>query len=131
MRATQAEQLSHMRRMGNSYRQIAESLGMPLSTVKSFCRRKGITVKAGTGRCEYCGVEVKQAEHRKAKRFCSDTCRTRWWSEHRQLLTGALRVAFHCLYCGREFMDYAATGRKYCCHECYINARFGGAYDEQ
>lgn len=130
MRAAQAEQVTHMRLMGNSYGRIADELGLPLNTVKSFCRRKGIVTEDGVSRCEYCGAEVKQTEHRKRKRFCSDTCRTRWWSAHRHLLHRASRVALHCLNCGREFTDYATAGRKYCSHECYINTRFGGAgYD--
>lgn len=127
MKAAQAEQISHMRRMGNSYGRIAESLGMSLNTVKSFCRRQGITGEAGMAICEYCGAEVVQTKHRKKKRFCSNTCRTRWWSAHRHLLGGEARVALYCLHCGCEFMDYPAAARKYCCHECYIKARFGGA----
>lgn len=130
MRAAQAEQISHMRRMGNSYGQIAESLGVPLNTVKSFCRRKGIMPESGVSHCEWCGSDVEQTEHRKPKRFCSDTCRTRWWSAHRHLLSSTSQVAIRCLHCGREFMDYATTGRKYCCHACYVKARFGGVDDD-
>lgn len=130
MRAIQAEQISHMRRMGNSYGRIAESLGVSLNTVKSFCRRKGIIAESGVSRCEWCGSEVKQTEHRKTKRFCSDACRTKWWSAHRHLLNSTSQVMLRCLYCGREFVDYATAGRKYCCHECYIKARFGGASDD-
>lgn len=130
MIAAQAEQISHMRRMGNSYGRIADALGLPLNTVKSFCRRRGITEKAEVSLCEYCGAEVGQTEHRKTKRFCSDACRMHWWSKHRHLLGGASRVAHHCLNCGREFTDYSTAGRKYCCHECYINARFGGVDDD-
>lgn len=130
MTMRQEGQIVHMRRMGNSYRQIADELGVPLSTVKSFCRRKGVAAETGISRCECCGVEIEQSEHHRTKRFCSDTCRTRWWSAHRHLLNSTSKVLLHCLHCGREFTDYASTGRKYCCHECYIKARFGGAGDE-
>lgn len=117
MRTAQAEQISHMRRMGNSYGQIADSLGLPLNTVKSFCRRRCITAESGVSLCECCGVEVKQTEHRKVKRFCSDTCRTKWWSAHQHLFSRTSRVPIHCQYCGRKFTDYATAGRKYCSHD--------------
>lgn len=131
MRAAQAVQISHMRRMGNSYGQIAESTGLPLNTVKSFCRRQGITAVDGVSLCACCGVEVEQTEHRKVKRFCSDACRASWWREHRHMMSRRSEAIIHCLHCGREFTDYASVQRKYCCHECYIKARFGGADDEQ
>jgi endogenous inhibitor of DNA gyrase (YacG/DUF329 family) len=30
--------------------------------------------------CEFCGQSVRQSEHRKRKRFCSDKCRMSWWN---------------------------------------------------
>jgi hypothetical protein len=35
-----------------------------------------------------------------------------------------------CQFCGAEFAAYGNCNRKYCSHECYINARFknGGKY---
>jgi hypothetical protein len=30
-----------------------------------------------------------------------------------------------CASCGRMFEDYTRNHRKYCCHACYIQDRFG------
>lgn len=35
-------------------------------------------------------------------------------------------MCFVCPSCGREFTAYGNAGRKYCCHPCYIAARFKG-----
>lgn len=126
-------QITRLRRMGKGYGSIADELGVSLNTVKSFCRRKGLTGRVSEGgvvRCAFCGAEVPQAEHRKPKKYCSDACRMKWWNAHRHLLHRRTGVVFHCLSCGREFTDYASAGRKYCSHACYIKDRFGGGIDE-
>lgn len=129
MTATQKSQILHMRLMGSSYGQIAQDLGLSLNTIKSFCRRNNLGERKSENviRCAYCGTEVMQTKHRKAKKFCSDSCRMHWWKEHRQMLNRKSRAAFRCLLCGGEFLDYRSTGRKYCSHACYIADRFGGA----
>ena len=33
-----------------------------------------------------------------------------------------------CEKCGKKFISYGNKDRKYCCHECYIEDRFGGEY---
>lgn len=139
MTAIQEEQIAHMRMAGESYGKIADSLNISVNTVKSFCRRKNIyggkgeTNKTQDGKvsCAYCGEEVPQPEHRKAKRFCSDACRVKWWNRHRQLAGRKNKMTLVCRNCGREFSDYGSAGRKYCCHGCYVAARFkGGGGDE-
>ena len=77
-----------MRAAGNGYGSIAQSLGISLNTVKSFCRRKAITEKTAvllTGEttcCENCGREIQQVAKRKKKRFCCDKCRNQWCNSH-------------------------------------------------
>ncbi len=100
MRTAQAEQISHMRRTGNSYGRIADSLGLPLNTVKSFCRRRGITAETSASLCECCGAEVKQMEHRKTKRFCSEE----------QLTSYETQVDYYTSYIqSREDWDFVAV----------------------
>ncbi len=139
MTAKQEEQIRRMRQMGASYGKIAECLNLSCNTVKSFCQRRnlgGKTDKSANKQkdvilCAFCGKEVPQAEHRKLKKYCSDTCRMNWWKDHRHLIVRKSVTDFRCLYCGRVFMDYGSAKRKYCSHECYISYRFGGSDNEQ
>lgn len=57
---------------------ISNTLGVSVNTVKSHIRRHPVI--PGTLNCLYCGKPVVQTEKRKAKRFCSDTCRIRYWN---------------------------------------------------
>ena len=112
-------------RMG--YTAIADALGLPKNTVKSFCQRNGL----GKGSreqndaqeevCRQCGETIEQTAHRKTRRFCSDACRLAWWHTHRDHSRNAKRRV--CPTCQKEF----TTDRRqtYCSHTCYIEARFG------
>lgn len=134
MNAKCEEQISHLRRMGESYGKIAEKLGISANTVKSYCQRHKLGGKMNAQisvmPCPCCGGNVSQAEHHKTKRFCSDACRAKWWSKHRHLIDRCSAVSFCCRNCGKEFIDYKSTERKYCCHECYIADRFGNTNNE-
>ena len=92
MMDAQKDRIRQMKAGGFGYIKIARELGLPENTVKSFCRREGLNRKApdkgapvteaGIGTCPCCGAEVVQNPGRKAKRFCSDKCRNKWWSSH-------------------------------------------------
>ncbi len=74
--------------------------------------------------CEQCGVLVQQHPKRKRKRFCCDACRMKWWNDHRD--ANAVRTEdINCQGCGKVVKAIKGSGRKYCCHECYIKDRFG------
>ena len=60
-------------RMG--YGRISHQLGIPLSMVKSYCRRNNLFGSAGGKVCMQCGHPLEQVPHRKKKKFCSDGCR--------------------------------------------------------
>ena len=77
--------------------------------------------------CLCCGEKVTQQPHRKPKRFCSDTCRLRWWHAHRDREKNA--ADRRCFSCGRVFRS--SREQKYCSHACYIKARFGGNAHER
>ena len=90
--------LSAMRKAGRSYTEIAAELGISKNTVETFCRRNGLTPETEsipveitpaptTERlCPHCGKPVIQLEGRKEKKFCSDTCRNRWWNSHMDMV---------------------------------------------
>ena len=119
-----AQQLKH----GLGYTDIAKKLGMSVNTVKSYCQRNGLRRSRSTAApkqvdtvCRQCGSALIHTPGRKKKKFCSDTCRMRWWHAHREL--GRNARAARCQTCGKEFVTDRA--QKYCSHPCYISARFG------
>ena len=121
------ERVAELRCEGLGYKAIAREVGVPRSTVRAFLRRTELAAgKAAEARpCKWCGAMVAQAPGRKAKLFCSDRCRSRWWGAHiadeaRKGMTSHL-----CAACGKEFHAYASRGRKYCCRACYRRDRFG------
>lgn len=122
-----------LRFWGRSYKEIAELLAIKESTVKSYCSRNHLTdrdIEAQTinkaGFCQQCGEPIEQQAKRKPRRFCSDECRVKWWNGHRQLKRHRETRLISCNGCGTAFMVYGNQSRKYCSHECYIHARYGG-----
>lgn len=123
------EKIRFWREDGWGYGAIAKKLGISENTIKTFCRRNSLTsaeINERAGRCRQCGEVL---EGRKGQKFCSEDCRREWWKDHPELVE---RKAFYpavCSYCGKEFESYGNNKRKYCCHACYIAARFGKGKD--
>ena len=138
MTPDEKSRLSTMRKAGRSYTEIADALGISKNTIKTFCRRNGLTpevenapveivpVSTTDRLCPHCGKPVIQPQGRKEKKFCSDTCRNRWWNSHMDLVNRKAIYTYTCPTCGIAFTAYGNNHRKYCCHECYIADRFGG-----
>lgn len=125
-----------MRKEGCSYAAIAKELNVNENTVKTFCRRNGLTgavaempspdfQNAAEKPCQCCGKPVIQYPGRKEKKFCSDACRNRWWNSHLNEVRRKAMYEYRCPHCGRAFCTYGNRNRKYCSHECYIADRFG------
>ena len=136
MTDNQKTQIIRLRAAGNGYGKIAQTLGISLNTVKSFCRRNDIKANLAvesavmltgeTTTCENCGMKIQQIAKQKKKRFCCDKCRNKWWNSHLDQVKRKAVYDFRCLYCGKEFHIYGDRRRKYCSHECYIADRFRG-----
>ena len=130
MTEEQKTAIQDLRSKGEGYKKIAQELGLPPNTIKSFCRRMQVP-KAEPERvqecetCECCGKSIEQTAGRKHKRFCSDACRRKWWNSHLHLVQRKAIYRLKCRHCGREFEIYGNSHRKYCCHACYIAERFG------
>ena len=95
MTPDEKSRLTAMRKAGRSYTEIADELGISKNTIKTFCRRNGLAPEVEstpvddtpTERlCPHCGKPVIQLEGRKEKKFCSDTCRNRWWNSHMDMV---------------------------------------------
>ena len=131
----QKKEIERLRGEQYSYNRISAMLGIPLNTIKTYCRRhdlggniveKTSTITKGNAKCLMCGVAVAQNIGRKEKKFCSDICRNKWWNSHLDLVNRKANYKYACPCCKREFTVYGNSHRKYCSHECYIRDRFGG-----
>jgi len=130
MTAQEKQRINQLRDEGWSYGAIADELGVTASKVKSFCVRHnlgGIRSTAGRsvseGGCEQCGAPVTQSKGRKHKRFCSDTCRFKWWAGHRNQLKQKTVHTFVCRECQQEFSVYGVRERSFCGRKCYASFR--------
>ena len=129
--------IAEYRKNGYGYKKISQLTGICESTVKTYCQRNGLGGKAREAMpeaaqeitektCLCCGKTVIQHPGRKEKKFCSDSCRNKWWNSHLHLAKRKAMYDFICPTCGRSFSAYGNRNRKYCSHECYIEDRFGG-----
>ena len=84
-----SEYVKLLREANYPYSKIARILGMSLNTVKSICRRKGIHPQITTRPaeetslsliCKYYGKPL-DLSHYSRRKFCSDTCRYRYWND--------------------------------------------------
>lgn len=128
MKPEQKRMIEELRNSGCGYKEISEQLQISINTVKSYCKRHELTRmgkrNSGTVRfCLQCGNEIKQKQHRKTKKFCSDRCRMIWWREHSSLLRTPSKQTFICPVCHEAFSAYSSTKQKYCSRLCYARSR--------
>ncbi len=120
--------IAELRKKGYSYKKIADKLHISINTVKSYCRRNNLggvrKKKIEDGVCPYCNKVLSHNIKYKKKRFCSDTCRQKWWNENLDRVNRKANYKFICKHCNKEFVSYGNKNRKYCSHECYIEDRF-------
>lgn len=128
MTTQQKEQIALLRSQGESYARIADSMGLSENTVKSYCRRNGITPLTtqesdpGTV-CDQCGQPLVHTPGTRKKRFCSNKCRMQWWYSHPETMQRKAVYHFTCPICGMEFISYGNPKRIYCSRACFGIAR--------
>ena len=127
------EAITRFRENGRSYQEIADNLNINKDAVRSFCRTHHIAPKMDIKNrpekvCQACGkiIHDKPGRGRK-RRFCSDKCRSIWWSIHPEAMEHSLEKIhiYKCAYCGKAFRGYTNVKRKYCSNDCANQARFG------
>lgn len=132
MNDLQRKAIEKLRNKGAGYKAIAQKLGLSVNTVKSHCRRNGLTGNRSVTDaievlfCKKCGKKLTQSVGAKQKSFCSDECRLSWWKDHPEKVKRKAYYELTCAYCRKAFHSYGNKNRKYCSHECYIADRFGG-----
>lgn len=126
----QKRQIVVMRQQNTTYTTISAALGIPVSTIKTFCRRNGMMAEASTRKpvCKNCGVGLTNMPGARHRLFCSDRCKQTWWNKHRWERVSTKLVPHICATCGRSFTDYSGANRKYCSRKCY---RERSAHDGQ
>lgn len=132
MNDTQKDNIYKLRLKCFGYSEIADSLGLNIHTVKSYCRRNNLGgvratqkyEKGDTRFCRNCGKEFKQPEKQKQRKFCCDHCRVAWWNSHPEMVNKKAIYKIVCCHCNNEFDSYGNKTRKYCSHSCYIAKRF-------
>ncbi len=122
----QRRQILTLKAKGLTVAAIADAVGIPAGTVKSFCsRNKDIPLpdppQTGTDACVYCGKPIEPLTGRYARRFCDRSCYIRWW--HAQ--GNHKRTAYEkvCACCGKPFTVFTRKAQKYCSAACYQDAR--------
>lgn len=136
----QKKKITEMRLEGAGYKTIAAALGdgVKRENVRYFCKSHGLV---GTKEliqlnfdahrenplfCKQCGLRLIRNRHSGVKLFCSDKCRREWWKANPNEAAQTKKKQFEltCEYCREKFISYGQPNRKYCCHDCYIKARF-------
>jgi hypothetical protein len=125
------KEINAYRTRGYGYKRISKLTGMNENTVKSFCRRNGLNgqknalrVNAVDAACMNCGASIRQTSGHRPRKFCCDSCRNIWWNSHLDTVVRKAFYEFQCAFCDRKFIAYGNAHRKFCSHECYVNARF-------
>lgn len=127
MTICEKEQIRSMRIQGIGYGTIARNLSLSENSVRTYCRRNGLGADCKNGVvCKNCGKLIKVIPKQKPRKFCSDACRVAWWNAHPECVNRKAVYEFTCACCGELFYAYGNRGRKYCCHACYIEDRYGG-----
>ena len=117
----QKKELIDLRAKGYGYKKISQLLGVAESTVSTFCQRNNLM---STG-CKNCGKVMQKSKGTKPKMFCCDKCRTDWWNHHSSEVKHKANYELVCRHCGKRFISYGNTKRKYCSRVCYTADRFG------
>lgn len=140
----QARQIASLRAEGAGYRAIGTVVGLSRDIVRNYCKSHGL---AGYGadtamnlkermalgyNCKCCGKQMQQPTTGRRRKFCSDQCRRQWWNAHPEehIRKASAYYEATCAGCGKTFSAYGNSHRKYCCHACYVSARFGENQEE-
>ena len=75
MNEIQKENLIFLKKQGRSYSDIASTLSISKSAVKSFFSRLKPKNKENSNICKNCGVTLEKCSKSNLKKLCSNSCR--------------------------------------------------------
>ena len=121
MTKEEKEEIISLRNQSVTYAEISKELNIPVSTIKTFCRRAGMVtpVKKNIPVCKNCGKAISKISATKPRLFCCDKCKMDWWNQHRNERVSSKIITKNCAACGKPFKSYIGANRKYCCSACY------------
>ena len=119
------KKIVELKEQGKSYREIATLLNIPLGSVKGICSI--VKHQSPITYCKFCGKPIKLTKHKREKKFCSDNCRQKWWTSHKNLIKKKTFRVNTCKFCGKTFIGYGNRERFYCCRDHYDRARQANA----
>lgn len=114
-------EIARLQNEGKNYKEISAILGLPQNTVKSYCYRNPI--KSVKYFCKQCGAEIVQQHNRKEKKFCSDSCRMKWWNSNTDKINHKKVNKIICKICYKHFESYGNKKRKFCSRACYFKSK--------
>ena len=129
MTTEQKNVVQNMRSKLYSYAEIADALGLPVNTIKSYCYRNRLNTEEllkDVTPCKNCGKPIVSQSKTKPRIFCSDTCKISWWKNHKEEHKKTSEVSLVCETCGTEFTAYKSADRKYCSQNCYQRRNCNG-----
>ena len=80
MNEIQKHKLIMLKKQGRSYKEISSALSISEGTIKSFFRRQKLKSKKIYTECKNCGATLEKRCG--SKKFCSDSCRYKWWRKN-------------------------------------------------
>lgn len=122
-------EIINLRKDGKGYGEIASITGVSKNTIVSLLRRSSIEDSQDI--CPVCGKPLMQTKGHRQKKYCSDECRMEWWKEHHEDLNLKAYHTCKCNCCGKEFISYSRSTRRYCSTECYQASRKAGGNNGQ
>lgn len=121
MTEEQKQKIEIMRRDSIGYKKIAKELSINLDSVKRYCKnhhlQEGDLLQLD-GLCRYCKKPLENTPHKRPKKYCSDSCRRAWWSEHREAMNCKAVYQHRCLQCGIKF-ENSKKKANFCSRICY------------
>ena len=120
MSMTEAQKTEALRLLGEGriYKEIGEQIGATTESVKQFFYRN--RKHKQPIRCEQCHQTMIRNESRQ-QRFCSYSCRMRWWSHHPEAFSNSEDHHYCCKTCGKYF--YSRRAASFCSRPCYYESR--------
>lgn len=116
--------IRELRTRGLGMQAIADNTGMSRDQVRYFLRKEGLGGAVGNtaeGRiCMECGRTLIHTDGKRKRRFCSDSCRMKWWNRRRNTRCSKSMKELACPVCGQIFWAYGASHRRFCSTECYL-----------
>ena len=111
------------RKAGLGYKKIASILNISRNSAASFCKRTDVEIESSNEviYCKKCGLPFNLNKKHPNQRFCSLSCKNRWWNKNRN--KDSFKT-FICPVCGVSFSAPNNSKRKYCSHACYIKSRY-------